>query len=125
VNVTTTNSWPAELPAPRLDYYGEPFYQNLVSTEEAPIILRSSRFVRPYPVIQAVWVLTNEQFSTFETFWETNLGHGVAWFTLDLRYPKNSSLSNWVVRFEGEYQAEKLDQELWQITAPLILLHEL
>jgi len=55
------------------------------------------------------WILTREEFLVFKDFYTDDLGNGIAWFQIGLRYPYNSQITNWVARFVAGYSAEHSD----------------
>jgi hypothetical protein len=67
------------------------------------------------------WVLGLVEHDDFATFFETTLSNGAAVFALDLKYPRNSTLEEWAVRFIGGYESDYLDG-MWQVSAALDLV---
>lgn len=110
------------LPLPFIDYAGEPRNATVQSKATAPKILRRSRMFWTYQVIKATWFLTSVQYSAFQSLYENDLGCGTAQFRMNLRYPKNTELTEWVCRFAGEgYGASYLDG-VWQVASSLELI---
>lgn len=104
------NEWPASLPLPYCDFGGGPRNATIVGAVENGHLARRSRFQKAYTNLEVDWRLRNRTLvAAFETFYETTLGMGVGRFTMDLRYPKNSDLTNWVVQFAGDYRIDHGD----------------
>lgn len=64
----------------------------------------AERYPNEYPQLDVIWSLSASQMDTFESFWNGELDNGSAVFVLDLRYPKNSAVTQWTVQFVSEYQ---------------------
>jgi hypothetical protein len=104
VTITTTHAWPATLPLPSLEYDGAASVPTIVSTGSSAKNRRRSRWRTPYAILNVKWTLTEAQLDTFLTFWSDTLGNGAAQFTIELRYPKNSSLDTWIAQFVGDIE---------------------
>lgn len=113
MQITADITWPEDtgshLPLPYCEFSGVPRNASIVSEKESPRISRRSRFQRQFSSISVRWVLTEAELADFETFYDETLGNGVACFSIDLRYPRNSELTPWLVRFDGGYQITKSD----------------
>jgi hypothetical protein len=67
-------------------------------------------------------VFSPVEFYVFKDFYINGLDLGAASFRMNLRYPTNGSLTEWVVRFMGEdFEAIWLDGA-WKVTASVELL---
>jgi hypothetical protein len=121
VLLTIDIPWPATLPLPFVDYAGANRNATISSTFEDGPIVRRSRFNKFYVPASVTWRLTEAQYAAFQTFFGITLGNGAAAFSLELRYPKNSALSTWMVRFVGGYSCEYLEG-IWSITARVDLI---
>jgi len=115
-------SWPVAIPLPFVDYSGTPKNTTIVSATENAIIIRRSRFTRSYTAISVSWVLTREQYEAFQEFFADTLGNGVSQFKLELRYPLNSALTWWAVRFEDGYESD-YDDGMWRVETMLLLVN--
>lgn len=115
-------SWPAALPLPLIDYSGKPRTTTVASPTDNAQIKRRSRSDKTYVSASCSWVLDIAQMDSFKTFFEDTLGNGAAAFSIELRYPRNSTLDFWETRFTGEYQATYQDG-LWQVSAELDILN--
>lgn len=122
MTLTINNEWPDTLPLPLLDYSGTPRLATISSPEETPAIAQRSRFERSYNTLEVSWCFDDAQFETFQNFVLYDLGNGTAQFKLELKFPKNSALTEWAVRFEGSYEAEEVDG-LWKVNAALELVN--
>jgi len=122
MTLTINNEWPAELPLPLIDYSGTPRNGTIRSPDETPIAVYRQRFTRSYNTLNVGWCFTEEQFDRFQNFVLYDLGNGTAQFKLELKFPKNSALTEWAVRFEASYEAEH-DDGVWKTTAALELVN--
>jgi hypothetical protein len=110
--------WPTDLPLPLLDYSGSPANRTLTSQPSEAVRVARSRFQRTNAAISVSWNFTEAEYSSFKAFFDATLGNGCAQFSLSLRYPLNSDLTEWLVRFVGDYQSEYLDGT-WGVKANL------
>lgn len=112
MQITADISWPdgsSPLPLPFFEFSGSCKNASIASEKESPRIDRRSRFQTSYASLAVRWVFTEEELAEFESFYENTLGNGVSCFSIDLRFPKNSELTSWLVRFDGGYQITKSD----------------
>ena len=110
MNITLNVVWPSALPLPRVDYSGEPRIATLVSSTGSAAIARRSRTPKVYATVNATWALSPTEYAAFRIFFETTLHMGTSQFKLELRYPLNSALTFWSVRFVGGYQVGHEDR---------------
>jgi len=116
-----TLSWPETLPLPTIDYSGEPRNTTIVSAWDDLIVTRRSRFAKTYAILSVVWKMTADQFSDFKDFVSDDLQNSARLFTMDLRYPKNSALSTWVVRLMDTIESAYEDG-IWTVQGNLEVL---
>lgn len=116
-------AWPPTLPLPLLNTAGNPLPANLVSPAETATIQRRRRYTASVNALQAQWIFTIAQFESFQSFFTEDLGLGAALFTIELKYPYNSSLTEWRVRLTSGYAATYLDGN-WSVEAELELVSE-
>lgn len=110
------------LPLPFIEYAGAPRNATAQSPDEAPKILRRSRRFWTYQVFKVTWFFNSSEYYAFQSFYADDLGCGTAPFRMNLRYPKNTELTEWVCRFSGGgYGTSSLDG-VWQVSANLELL---
>jgi hypothetical protein len=64
------------------------------------------------------WKLNWTEWRAFEVFFLDDLDNGAAQFQIDLRCPKSSELTAWVVRFLDGYSCDHSDG-IWTVTALL------
>lgn len=123
MTVTCDIPWPVTLPLPFVDYSGAPRNTTLVAPGESAGQMSRSRFQTSYSGLSVSWILTTPaEKAAFETFYTTTLYNGTAAFEIELRFPKNSELTAWMVRFSGDgYDMQWADGN-WVITAALDLL---
>lgn len=115
-------AWPSTLPLPSIDYTGQPIYPLLISPIQGTIhIERRSRFTTSYTDLSVTWMLSETEHDAFETFFSTTLGNGTAQFQIELKFPTQSALVQWAVRFLGEFTATHLDG-FWQVQAAMRLV---
>ncbi len=113
-------AWP-DLPLPKVEYNGFPRNSTLVSKRTSSYITRRSRFERSYALLSVSWCFTDSQLETFETFFATELDNGIAQFKIELRYPRNSALKIWAVRFHEGYTTS-FEEGTWMVQASLDLV---
>lgn len=122
VTLDTVNSWPATLPLPFVNAQGAARVPTLVSPLTSGRVVRRRRWVTSYAVVTVLWKLTRLEYAEFLTFWGTTLGNGSARFALELRYPKNSELTEWVVQPTGNINVESDEDEYLLVQVPLQLV---
>lgn len=116
--------WPSALPLPHLEYSGAPRVPTISSSLDQGAIIRRSRFSKTYSQIRVRWVLTSaSSYEAFSSFFADDLGNGISAFAIDLRYPRNSSLEEWMVRFLAGYEMDYEDGA-WIIHAELDLIRK-
>lgn len=125
MRITVTNEFPASdkcgCPLPYIDYTGKPQNTTLNSDLNSGRIYRRARFLsQVYKTLQVKWVLSAAQYDVFQEFY-SGLGNGISRFSLDLRFPKHSELTEWEVQLVGPYSADFQDG-LWIISASLNLI---
>lgn len=120
--LTINQSWPATLPLPFIDFEGYPTPSTLTGTLREGNILRRRRFTSSYVGVQVRWHFDANQFQTFESFFSVTLHCGVSQFLLTLRYPQNTELTSWAVRFVEGYESLPFDDSRWEVRAPLLLV---
>lgn len=111
------------LPLPLVEYQGDPRNATLISSGgNNPKMIRRSRATWGYQRLGVSWVFTPRQYYAFQAFYNVDLGNGVAAFRIPLRYPLNSELTEWVVRFFGDgFDARYLDNN-WSVESEIELL---
>jgi hypothetical protein len=113
----------ALLPLPYVDYGGANRNSTIISSLEGGPYARRSRFSKYYVAASVSWRLADAELADLRTFFESTLGNGSSAFGIELRYPKNSALSTWLVRFVGGYSAEFMEG-LWAVSSRLELLEK-
>lgn len=121
--LTIDNLWPVTLPLPRTDFSGTDTNSTFSSSVETGVIGLRSRFTPIYPLLQVEWVLEPGQYLDFLDFYRMDLGMGAGAFEIALRYPKNSQLTDWMVRFVGERNETKMETGLFLVKASIELIH--
>lgn len=116
--------WPDSIPTPILDFTGAPQHAILASPANNARIQRRLRFSGTPASISVSWALTIGQYLDFKDFFISELETGANLFSIDLRYPKNSAVTTWVVRFSGGYSAS-YDEHNWIIQSSLFLVRPL
>ncbi len=102
--------WPSSVPLPFFEFSGEPRNATAFTTENSTVIDQRNRFEKSYVGLNVDWVLTPGQFDAFKAFFQDDLGNGTASFKMELRYPLNSNLTWWQVRFIEDYEAFCLER---------------
>ena len=113
-----------DIPLPFVDYNGVPRTATLYSAKEDAVMQRRSRFGKAYTALSVHWILSIGQMDTFKEFYQTALGNGAALFSIDLRYPENNNLKNWIVRFGPGGHEDTYDEGVWTVGATLVLVDE-
>lgn len=123
-SLSITNAWPEDLlPSPFINYSGQLRVPTLVSEASAAAVVRRKRFQTIYNSIAVKWNFTLTEYDDFQTFVQDTLGNGTASFTINLKYPENSVLTGWQVRFASEgWEATYMDVPRWEISATLDLI---
>lgn len=77
---------------------------------------------KAYVSLSVMWTLLPAELDAFKVFFHDTLGQGTASFRIELRYPRNSDLDDWIVRFDGTgYEMDYLDGA-WSVRSGLVLL---
>lgn len=124
VIASLNNFWPASVPLPCIDYTGSARNTTVVSRPESGYLARRFRFTKTYVELNVTWMLKPEEYDSFRSFYAIELSNGTALFEMELRYPKQSILKDWGVRFSGGYIARSLDG-MWEVAADLDLVQDL
>ncbi len=122
--LTVEESWPDTIPLPFFEFNGAPINASISSPNEQHKVERRSRRVKSFQALGVRWILTPGQYTDFREFFYTNLGNGAARFSIQLRYPKNSTLDDWDVRFTAGWKATHMEG-LWQVEAQLDLVQKM
>lgn len=109
--VTVTNSWPVTLPLPHVNFQGTSDVATLHSPIQSGRHKTRQRFTMPYASARLTWNFTKTEYEAFVTYHEDTLGNGKAGFKIELRYPNNNSLTEWIVRFLGDIDVEIIDRD--------------
>jgi hypothetical protein len=119
---TVVTPWLASLPLPLVDYGGSPQHVTIASLVESARIALRRRYIASTVTITVQWVFSIGDYDTFKEFFITDLDNGASQFTIDLRFPNNMSLSTWLVRIVGNYDATYMDGN-WMVKAEMELIH--
>ncbi len=111
----------ATIPLPSVDFQGAPRFATLVSPPGRASLSRRSRFHTSYVNLSVQWVLDEAQKDLLDTFIETTLSNGTAQFMVELRYPEETSLTEWIVRLSGRIVVTSLEGH-WGIRSMLDLV---
>jgi hypothetical protein len=102
--------WPSTLPLPYCDHSGNFRNATIYSPAESGAIARRKRFQKSYTELTVEWRLPSSgQLTDFETFFNTTLRLGTSLFSIELRHPKNTALTEWIVRFVDSYSVSIVD----------------
>lgn len=108
--MTVTIAWPVDdIPLPVLDYSGQAVNTTIGSPMDLGYTYRRSRSKTTYTSVSVGWALKRSEWKAFQTFFEDDLGNGAARFSIALRYPKATDLSDWMVQFVGGYEMSTED----------------
>lgn len=114
-------SWPELLPLPLLDCSGWPLHVTLASRLDSPRIQRRMRYRASVVAVSVQWEFGIGEYEAFKTFFQDDLGNGVALFEIPLRYPQASALTLWRVRAPTSYDAQYQDG-MWLVGSMLELI---
>ncbi len=116
--------WPDALPLPLLENSGQPFYPLEANSTQTGGPVRRRRRFRSIAVVslEVKWALSIAQYATFKTFYRDVLGLGAARFTMELRHPKTSGLEEWLIQFDGDYNAQ-FQEGVWIVSAKIYALY--
>lgn len=124
ISIVLDNVWPATIPLPYFEYSGRPRYSTISSPIENGFVARRSRFTRPCLAVAVSWVLLPAEIDALRVFFSETLGNGTALFSIEMRYPLNSELTEWTARFRGGFQATAMEG-VWNVTSELELINPL
>lgn len=123
LTIPILNSWPADtVPLPSIVYSGGPRNATITSPVEQSVIKRRSRFHKAYDTLRVTWLLDTAQLVAFQSFYNDDLRVGIACFSMELKYPKNSALDTWLVRFHAGHSTTYIDG-IWKVEAELEILN--
>lgn len=122
--VTANKVWPSDIPLPYIDYGGIPRNTTRTSHLQFGATQRRSRYSRSYHTLSVRWVLTHAQRQSFKEFFDDTIHNGAASFKIELKFPKLSTLKEWLVKFTSD-PVLLYDDGHWIIDAELDLLHEI
>lgn len=117
------NEWPATIPIPYVDFSGSPRNRTIVGDPSAGRVNRRSRMQTGYSSLSVTWKLTEAQFELFKSFFTDDLEMGCAQFKIELRFPRHTTLTEWIARFIDGFEASPIgDDGNWEVTASLDLV---
>ena len=84
------------------------------------------RFTEDLATHNMRWLMTDAQWTTFETFFSQSINNGQDWFTMDMRIGGLGGIRNYTCRFvcggsQGPYTV-KFQEPLWLVTAQVEVL---
>lgn len=121
MRMTVDIDWPEGIPLPLLDYTGKEVTVTLVGDIDNGKIARRSRRFATHKDIQATWALTNSEYKALVEFYSNVVYGGAAAFAVELRYPLNSDLTEWQVRFTSELTTMHMEGH-WMVECGLRLI---
>lgn len=110
------------VPLPLLDYAGVNRNTTAIGPAENLASARRARYTPVFDTVQVKWTLTNEEYTDFRDFVENNLGCAAAAFNIELRYPKNSDVDWWIVKFTGGQYSVVYSDDMWLVSGSLDLI---
>ncbi len=122
VNINITHAWPATLPLPFIDFSGGADVVTLHSPPSSSRIKRRSRQTQTFATVGIKWKFSQTQWLTFIDFWENTLGSGASAFSMELRHPKISTLSTWLVKIVSELNVENTEHTIWEVSARIQII---
>ena len=113
-----TVSWPATLPLPTIDGYSIRPGEAIVRTEmEAGPARQRRRFTQVPSRIAVRWLLRQDQFALFESWYRWHAKEGAEWFEIDLL--GGIGLSDHEARFTRQFEARPRGGVLWEVISEL------
>lgn len=116
--------YPSTLPLPYFEASGQTSHALLASPESSSKIARRLRFKGLSDLLSVRWVLNPSQYYNFKNFFKQDLRLGAGQFTIELRYPKTTELTTWVVQFIGGLEFVFLEG-MWEASAQMYLVRKL
>ena len=129
---TVTTAWPSSLPLPVIAFNGQGVYSTVKTDVNGLVPAFRSRFKSNYPQLTLRFALVGNQFQSFRSFYQTlvsgsGLWNGICSFAIPLRFPYNTALLDWAVRFVDAYDATAFSpgwsKALWTVEANVELLY--
>lgn len=111
------------LPLPLRSYEAGPRNATLADDLTMPKLARRSRLKTSYTTLNVEFVFSLSQYDLFQSFWFNTLFNGTAVFRIPLRYPENSVLTYWNVRWIGNFMAKYLDGN-WSVKGQFDLIQK-
>lgn len=95
-----------------------------VTSSRAIAGLYESRSNHPtnFPEMRIEWRLDGTEAETLETFYNTTCGNGVRAFKLDLKFPKRTAETEWLVRFTSPLSVSTLSQKRYSFKTSVQLI---
>ena len=110
--------WPSSLPAPTVEGYAINPGEGVLRTQMDSGLARQRRVFTQTPTTFNVrWILTNDQYQTFEGWYQYFADEGASEFIIDLS--SGQGISAHTARFLGQFSASLIAQNLWQVSAQL------
>lgn len=111
-------TWPAWLPAPRVDFNNEVSQASVRTRMESGRFRQRTRFTRQNRTMKATWEMDDEQRAAFTSLFKFSLNGGNDWFTMTL--PLEEGMTAVTVRFIASSYSEKYESVLhWTISASI------
>jgi hypothetical protein len=90
-------TWPAWLPAPRIDFSNEVNAGAMRTKMESGRVRQRPRFTRQLRTAKATFEMDDEQRAAFTSLWKYSLNNGTYWFKMNV--PIEDGMIERVVRF--------------------------
>ncbi len=116
--MTTTITFPSNLPYPKVDGYSIKPDEAIVRTDmEAGPARQRRRYTQTPSKITVNWMMTRDQFSLFEAWYKYHAKEGAEWFYITLL--GGLGLIEQEARFTQQFEASLYNGILWEITSEL------
>ena len=120
--MTSILVWPASLPKPLVSGYNLKPAEGVLRTNMDSGLARQRRIFTQTPtVFQVSWIMSQQEFQTFEGWYLHFAKEGATKFQIDLQ--SGQGIIAHTVRFKDQYQASLVSATLWQIRASLEVLN--
>jgi len=108
-------TWPAWLPAPRIDFNNEVNAGALRVKMESGRYRQRPRFTRQLRTMKATFELDDEQRAAFTSIWKYSLNNGTYWFEMNV--PIEDGMSERVVRFIASTYSEAYQPVMYWVVS--------
>lgn len=111
-------SWPEMLPSPRVNNYSFTQEDNTVrSAMETGASRVRRRFTHPITKVNLQWIMGQDQFAYFESWFKYKLQSGAVWFRVEIF--NGCGLNSVDARFLKPYSVKLISHQHWEVSGNL------